>query len=159
MDRIKSFEVNHLKLLPGIYLSRMDLVDDNNVLYTYDVRLLRPNFEPVMDTSVAHTIEHLGATYLRNVQYLHRCFYFGPMGCRTGFYFITDEDLSKAQREKLFKDMFLWIAIYQGEVPGASAKECGNYLDLNLTMAQFYAKMFLERMETFTEENYNYPKD
>ena len=161
MDKRPSFTIDHTKLEPGIYLSRINYIDDHSI-YTYDVRMLKPNTEPVMDTSVIHTLEHLGATFIRAVcgdEMDNECVYFGPMGCRTGFYYITSKRLDPDERKELFKDMFLWIANYEGEVPGASAKECGNYLDLNLNMAKYYAKMFLERMEKFTEKNYNYPKD
>ena len=159
METIDSFKVNHLLLLPGIYISRVDMVD-NKSIYTYDIRLLKPNVEPVMDTSVMHTIEHLGATYLRTVQEDVNCIYFGPMGCRTGFYFISSDSLDYLQRRKLVENMFQWIVDYDEEnkIPGASPEECGNYLDLNLSMAKYYAKMFLDRMKKITIKNYVYPE-
>ena len=157
MEKIASFQVNHRKLKPGIYLSRIDYAGDKAV-YTYDLRMLTPNKEPVMDTCIIHTLEHLGATYLRTVQKEIPIIYFGPMGCRTGFYLIVGEELDIAKRGKLVKEMLEWIIAYKGKVPGASPKECGNYLDLNLNMAQYQAKEFYGRMQKFTEQNYTYPQ-
>ena len=156
MEKIASFQVDHTKLLPGIYLSRTD--DANGeIVYTYDIRMLTPNKEPVMDTCILHTLEHLGATYLRTVQKEVPIIYFGPMGCRTGFYLITAQELSSEKRCHLVKDMLQWIISFEGKVPGASAEECGNYLDLNLNMAQYQAKAFYQRLLNFSEKNYVYP--
>lgn len=142
MDRITSFEVNHLTLLPGLYVSRVDEMDGFKFT-TFDLRFTRPNFEPVMDTSVMHTIEHLGATYFRNY---HKdiTMYFGPMGCRTGFYLILKGELNSCDIKDFVKSCMKFICEYEGVIPGASAIECGNYLDLNLDMGKYYAKKYLE---------------
>ena len=130
MEKIKSFTVDHLKLLPGLYVSRVDVMD-HFTFTTFDIRVTRPNFEPVMDTSICHTIEHLGATYLRSF-YPNETMYFGPMGCRTGFYLLWKGDVQVCQIYPVIVSMFEWIRDYEGEIPGASPIECGNYLDLNL---------------------------
>lgn len=156
-EKIASFQVNHNKLKPGIYLSRVDKV--NNVsIFTYDIRMLYPNKEPVMGTEVIHTLEHLGATYLRNFQNDVPIIYFGPMGCRTGFYLITGKELNYGERLALMVRMFHWILEFKGKVPGASSKECGNYQDLNLKMAKYQARNFYKRLVSFTDSNCEYPK-
>ncbi|MGM9971691.1 MAG: S-ribosylhomocysteine lyase [Anaeroplasmataceae bacterium] len=142
MERIQSFCVNHLTLLPGLYVSRVDKMDDF-YFTTFDLRITRPNFEPVMDTSIMHTIEHLGATYFRNY-HADKTMYFGPMGCRTGFYLIYKGNNTVADILDDVKKCFEFIISYEGEIPGASAIECGNYLDMNLNMAKYYAKKYLE---------------
>ena len=141
MEKIKSFTVDHLKLLPGLYVSRVDVMD-HFTFTTVDIRVTRPNFEPVMDTSICHTIEHLGATYLRSF-YPNETMYFGPMGCRTGFYLLWKGDVQVCQIYPVIVSMFEWIRDYEGEIPGASPIECGNYLDLNLNMAKYYANKYL----------------
>ena len=158
MEKIASFTVNHLTLLPGVYVSRKDPVGDS-VITTFDLRMTRPNYEPVMNTAEMHTIEHLGATFLRNHPvYGPRTIYFGPMGCRTGFYLLLAGDYDSADIIPLMKEMFSFIASFKGEVPGASAKDCGNYLDMNLPMANFLARKFLEEVLTdIREEQLNYP--
>ena len=158
MDKITSFTINHLKLLPGVYVSRKDKAGDTTVT-TFDIRITRPNFEPVMNTAEIHTIEHLGATFLRNHEvYKDQVIYFGPMGCRTGFYLLLADDLTSSEILPLMKEMFSFIASFKGEVPGASAKDCGNYLDMNLPMANFLARKFLEEVLTdIREEQLNYP--
>ncbi|MFA9398743.1 MAG: S-ribosylhomocysteine lyase [Clostridiaceae bacterium] len=143
MKRIESFQVDHLKLLPGVYVSRKDKVGAE-ILTTFDIRITRPNFEPVMNTAEMHTIEHLCATYLRNNEkYAKDVIYFGPMGCRTGFYLILNGDLKPEDIKDLMKDMFTFIVDFEGEIPGASPVECGNYLDMNLDMAKYIARKFL----------------
>lgn len=146
MDKIRSFEVNHLTLLPGIYVSREDRINDFTFT-TYDLRVTRPNFEPVMDTAPIHTIEHLGATFFRNY-YPDKTMYFGPMGCRTGFYLIYagPSDL-KSTKEDVIKCL-KYIINFDGKIPGQSAIECGNYLDLNLDMAKYYAKKYLNVLKS-----------
>ena len=146
MDKIRSFEVNHLTLLPGIYVSREDRINDFTFT-TYDLRVTRPNFEPVMDTAPIHTIEHLGATFFRNY-YPDKTMYFGPMGCRTGFYLIYagPADL-KSTKEDVIKCL-KYIINFDGKIPGQSAIECGNYLDLNLDMAKYYAKKYLNVLKS-----------
>jgi len=144
MEKIASFTVNHLKLEPGIYVSRRD-VFHGTVITTFDLRMTTPNREPVMNTAEVHTIEHLGATYLRNdPDWKERVVYFGPMGCRTGFYMILEGDLSSQDVVPLVTGMFEFIRDYSGEVPGAAPAECGNYLDQNLPMANWLAKRYLD---------------
>lgn len=144
MEKIASFTVNHLKLEPGIYVSRRDSFQ-GTVLTTFDLRMTTPNREPVMNTAEVHTIEHLGATYLRNdPDWKERVVYFGPMGCRTGFYMILEGDLSSQDVVSLVTGMFEFIRDYSGEVPGAAPAECGNYLDQNLPMANWLAKRYLD---------------
>ena len=159
MEKIASFTVNHLKLLPGIYVSRKDKVGEQ-VVTTFDLRMTRPNFEPVMNTAEIHTIEHLGATFLRNHKdYKEKCIYFGPMGCRTGFYLILSGDYVSRDIVELVREMFVFIRDYKGEVPGASAHDCGNYLDLNLGMAKYLADKYLkEVIEQISEERLIYPE-
>ena len=145
MEKIQSFTVDHLKLLSGIYVSREDTFD-NFTFTTYDLRFTRPNFEPVMNTAEVHTIEHLGATYFRNF-HADKTMYFGPMGCRTGFYLILKGKANLEETKKEVISCMKWIINYDGEIPGASPVECGNYLDLNLSMAKFYAKKYLAVLE------------
>ena len=143
MEKIASFTIDHLKLLPGIYVSRKDNVGDS-VVTTFDIRVTRPNFEPVMNTAEIHTIEHLAATFLRNhKEYGSKIVYFGPMGCRTGFYLLLAGDYKSQDIVELIREMFVFIRDYHDEVPGASAKDCGNYLDMNLPMANFIANKFI----------------
>ena len=144
MNKIISFTINHLTLLPGLYVSRVDEMDGFKFT-TFDLRVTRPNFEPVMDTSVCHTIEHLAATYFRNY-YPQDTMYFGPMGCRTGFYLIVKGEKTSEEYRKPVIDCFKFILEFEGDIPGASAIECGNYLDLNLNMAKYYAKKYLKEL-------------
>ena len=144
MDKITSFTIDHLKLLPGVYVSRKDRVGDQ-VITTFDIRMTRPNYEPVMNTAEVHTIEHLGATFLRNHRdYASKTLYFGPMGCRTGFYLLLVGDYESKDIVPLMKEMFAFITDFNGDVPGAAAKDCGNYLDMNLGMANYLANRYLE---------------
>lgn len=158
MKKIASFTVNHLTLLPGIYVSRKDTVG-SEVLTTFDLRMTRPNFEPVMNTAEIHAIEHLGATFLRNYpDYAEKTIYFGPMGCRTGFYLILAGDYESADIVPLIQELFLFIAEYEGEIPGAAARDCGNYLDLNLPMAKYLAKKYYnEVLKNIPPERLIYP--
>ena len=143
MEKIASFTVNHLTLQPGIYVSRKDIFQ-NAVLTTFDIRLTAPNREPVLNTAENHTIEHIGATFLRNhTEWKDRIVYFGPMGCRTGFYLIVFGDYSSRDIVSLVTEMFSFIADFEGEIPGAKENECGNYLDQNLGMAKWVANKFL----------------
>lgn len=158
MEKIASFTIDHTRLLPGIYVSRKDYVG-SEVLTTFDLRITRPNFEPVMNTAEVHTIEHLGATFLRNhPQYGGKIVYFGPMGCRTGFYLILAGDYTSAEIVPLITETFEFIRDYRGTVPGACAKDCGNYLDMNLPMANYLGKKYLEILYNITEEQLNYPQ-
>lgn len=143
MEKITSFTIDHLKLEPGVYVSRKDTVGAENIT-TFDLRLTSPNDEPVMNTAEIHTIEHLAATFLRNhAVFGNKVLYFGPMGCRTGFYLLLAGDYSSSDIIPLLREMFQFIANFTGEVPGASAKDCGNYLDMNLPMANYLAKKYL----------------
>ncbi len=146
MEKIASFTIDHIKLQPGIYVSRKDTVGAE-VITTFDLRMTSPNEEPVMNTAEVHTIEHLGATFLRNhAVYKDKTIYFGPMGCRTGFYLLLAGDLSSHDIVPLIVEMFEFIRDFKDEVPGASPKDCGNYLDMNLPMANFLAKRFLDNV-------------
>ena len=144
MEKIASFTVNHLVLEPGIYVSRQDHFDDV-IITTFDLRMTTPNKEPVMNTAEIHTIEHLGATYLRNhLMWKDRIVYFGPMGCRTGFYLLCEGDLTSRDIVPLVKGLFEFIRDFEGTIPGAEARDCGNYLDQNLPMAKYLASRYLE---------------
>ncbi len=158
MEKIASFTIDHMKLLPGVYVSRKDNVA-GNVLTTFDLRMTRPNFEPVMNTAEMHTIEHLAATYLRNHEiYKEKIVYFGPMGCRTGFYLILAGDYTSADIVPLMKELFRFMAEFKDDVPGASATDCGNYLDMNLPMANYLSKKYLEEvLNDITVERLIYP--
>ena len=159
MEKITSFTINHLKLLPGIYVSRKDKAGDG-IITTFDIRMTRPNFEPVMNTAEIHTIEHLGATFLRNHDGIKdRVIYFGPMGCRTGFYLILAGDLTSKDILPLIISTFEFIRDFKGDVPGASAKDCGNYLDMNLPMANYLADHYLKNaLYVADDKNLNYPE-
>lgn len=159
MEKIASFTVNHLTLLPGIYVSRKDTVGQE-VITTFDLRMTRPNFEPVMNTAEIHTLEHLGATFLRNhPEYKDKVIYFGPMGCRTGFYLLLAGDYESKDIVPLVTEMYAFMKDYEGEVPGAAARDCGNYLDMNLNMARFVAKKYYDEVLTgITKERLIYPE-
>ncbi|MBQ3251752.1 MAG: S-ribosylhomocysteine lyase [Oscillospiraceae bacterium] len=158
MEKITSFTIDHIKLLPGLYVSRKDGVG-NETVTTFDLRICRPNAEPVMNTAEIHTIEHLAATYLRNEpHWKERVLYFGPMGCRTGFYLLLKGDLTSGEILQLVKDCFTFVRDYRDEVPGACAKDCGNYLDMNLPMANYWAGRYLAVLENITQEQLVYPQ-
>ena len=159
MKPIASFTINHLTLLPGVYVSRKDRVGDS-VVTTFDIRVTRPNVEPVMNTAEVHTIEHLAATFLRNhAEFGSRIVYFGPMGCRTGFYLLLAGDYESEDILPLLKELFAFIRDFNGEVPGASAIACDNYLDMNLPMANYYGKRYLEEvLEVITPDRMTYPE-
>ena len=159
MEKIKSFTVDHLRLVPGVYVSRVDYVNAYPVT-TFDLRMTSPNDEPVMNTAEVHTIEHLGATFLRNHEtYADKTIYFGPMGCRTGFYLILSGEYTSADIVPLMQEMFSFIADFEGDVPGAAAKDCGNYLDMDLPMARYLARKYLDEVLTdIREEQLVYPE-
>ena len=158
MKKITSFTIDHLKLEPGFYVSRKDRIGAEPVT-TFDLRLTKPNGEPVMNTAEVHTMEHLAATYLRNdPQWGEKVIYFGPMGCRTGFYLLLAGDLSSTDALPLVTDCFRFIRDFRGEVPGASAKDCGNYLDMNLPMANYWGKRYSSLLETIGEDRLVYPE-
>ena len=157
MEKIASFMVDHLNLLPGIYVSRKDKFGDV-VITTFDIRMTRPNFEVVMDTDEIHTIEHLGATFLRNhKKYKNDVVYFGPMGCRTGFYLVLNGDYTSVDMVGLIREMFEFVAEFEGDVPGASARDCGNYLDMDLVKAKSRANKYLnEVLKNISEDRLIY---
>ena len=158
MEKIASFTVDHLNLLPGIYVSRKDTLT-SDVITTFDLRMTRPNFEPVMNTAEIHAIEHLGATYLRNhKEFGQKTIYFGPMGCRTGFYLLLKGDYESKDIVELIVELYKFIKDYEGEIPGQSPKDCGNYLDMNLGMAKYLADKYLEVLFNIGEENLIYPE-
>lgn len=159
MKKIASFTIDHLKLLPGLYVSRKDHIGTETVT-TFDIRMTKPNDEPVMNTAEMHTIEHLAATFLRNhSDFGSRIVYFGPMGCRTGFYLLLAGDYESEEIVPLITEMFTFIRDFDGEVPGASAKDCGNYLDMNLPMANYLADKYLrEVLLGITKERLIYPE-
>ena len=158
MEKITSFTIDHLKLVPGLYVSRKDCAG-KQVITTFDIRMTNPNEEPVMNTAEVHTIEHLGATFLRNHRdYASKTLYFGPMGCRTGFYLILAGDYESSDIVNLMIEMYEFIRDFEGEIPGACAKDCGNYLDMNLPMAKYAARKYLDEvLYDITEDRLNYP--
>lgn len=159
MEKIASFTIDHIKLQPGIYVSRKDFVG-REVITTFDLRVTSPNEEPVMNTAEVHTIEHLGATFLRNHKtFSDKVIYFGPMGCRTGFYLLLAGDYESKDIVPLITEMFIFIRDFHDEVPGASAKDCGNYLDMNLNMANWLADRYLNHvLFNISEERLVYPE-
>ena len=158
MENIASFTIDHLKLQPGLYVSRRDRVGSETVT-TFDLRLTSPNEEPVMNTAEVHTIEHLAATYLRNDPvWKDRVLYFGPMGCRTGFYLLLCGALTSREVLPLVLDCFRFIRDFRGNVPGACAKDCGNYLDMNLPMANYWGAKYAALLEDISEDRLVYPE-
>lgn len=155
MEKIASFTVDHLHLKQGLYLSRQDKQGDVTVS-TFDLRFTAPNREPVMDTPAVHTIEHLGATFLRNGARKEEIVYFGPMGCRTGFYLVMFGDLKSEDVLPLVLQMCDFILNFEGEIPGAKAEECGNYLDQNLSEAKYYTRIYRDAL--ISEKNLRYPQ-
>ena len=159
MEKITSFTIDHIRLIPGLYVSRIDQVEGHPVT-TFDIRMTSPNDEPVMNTAEVHTIEHLGATFLRNHKtFANKTIYFGPMGCRTGFYLLLSGNYESKDIVPLMTEMFAFIAEFEGEVPGACAKDCGNYLDMNLPMAKYLASRYLNQvLLNITDEQLHYPE-
>ncbi len=158
MEKITSFTIDHIRLQPGLYVSRKDRVGSETVT-TFDLRLTKPNEEPVLNTAEVHTIEHLAATFLRNEPgWKDRVLYFGPMGCRTGFYLLLAGDLTAPEVLPLVTECFRFVRDYRGEVPGASAKDCGNYLDMNLPMANYWGRRYVSLLETITPDRLTYPE-
>ncbi|MBR2241657.1 MAG: S-ribosylhomocysteine lyase [Prevotella sp.] len=158
MDKIPSFTIDHNKLLRGIYVSRKDQVGGETVT-TFDIRMKEPNREPVLHNGAIHTIEHLAATYLRNdPEWKDRIIYWGPMGCLTGNYLLLRGDYASKDIVELMKRTFRFVADFEGEIPGAAAKDCGNYLLHDLPMARLEARKYLEEvLEQITEANLVYP--
>ena len=146
MEKIASFTIDHIRLQPGVYVSRKDTVGAETIT-TFDLRMTSPNEEPVMNTAEVHTIEHLAATFLRNHPiYADKTIYFGPMGCRTGFYLLLAGDYASRDILPLMVQMYEFIRDFRDEVPGASPMDCGNYLDMNLPMANYLAKRYLDNV-------------
>ncbi len=158
MERIASFQINHEKMSKGIFVSRIDEIGVEKIT-TFDIRIKLPNREPVLNISEMHTMEHLGATFLRNhKEWSDKLIYWGPMGCRTGFYVIFKGELKSTDIIDIIKETFTFMSIFEGEIPGATAIECGNYLDQNLPMAKFESKKYLEEiLNRLNEDNLNYP--
>jgi len=159
MEKIPSFTVDHLRLQRGVYVSRKDTVG-NGVLTTFDVRMKQPNREPALGQAATHTMEHLGATFLRNhPEWKSQIIYWGPMGCFTGFYFIVKGDREPADVLPLLQETYAYMATYEGELPGATPRDCGNYLMQNLPMARYESSKFLhEVLEHMTPDRMEYPK-
>ncbi|MDF2539309.1 MAG: luxS [Herbinix sp.] len=159
MKQITSFTIDHMKLLRGVYVSRKDNIG-SEILTTFDIRLTRPNFEPVMLTGEIHAMEHLAATYIRNhSEFADKTIYFGPMGCRTGFYLILGGNYQSKDIIPLLVETFEFIRDFEGDIPGATAENCGNYSDMNLTLAKYYADKFLiEVLYKIDDEHLNYPE-
>lgn len=161
MEKIASFTINHLKLLRGIYVSRVDTLPNGDVITTFDIRMKQPNREPAVSQSALHTIEHLAATYLRNQpEWKDKVIYWGPMGCCTGNYLLMSGKLTSKDILPLMQDTFRFIAEYEGSIPGATARDCGNYTLNNLPMAKWEARKYLiEILENIKDENLEYPQD
>ena len=158
MEKISSFTIDHIRLQPGLYVSRKDLIGDQTVT-TFDLRLTSPNEEPVMNTAEVHTIEHLAATYLRSdPSWAEKVIYFGPMGCRTGFYLLLAGDYEPRDVISLISGCFRFIAGFEGEIPGATAHDCGNYLDMNLPMANYWGRRYSSLLENITRDRLGYPE-
>lgn len=160
MDKIASFTVDHLTLEPGVYVSREDVdIETGAVVTTFDIRMTAPNREPVMDTAAVHCLEHLGATFMRNdAEWGSRIVYFGPMGCRTGFYLLVFGTVSSREIVGLLKRFCVFVRDFNGEVPGARPEECGNYHDSDLPQAQWWAQRFLDStLEGIDADHLSYP--
>ena len=158
MKNIASFLIDHTKLFPGLYVSREDMVDGNTIT-TFDIRVCKPNTGDVLATDEIHTVEHIIATYLRNnEQWQDKVIYFGPMGCRTGFYLILAGKYSSDDILPLVRECFIFTSNFEGKIPGASAVECGNYLDLNLGAAKTCAKKYVDVLTNITPAQLAYPK-
>ena len=161
MEKIASFTINHIKLLRSIYVSRKDTLPNGDVVTTFDIRMKEPNREPAVGQAALHTIEHLAATFLRNHPvWKDRVIYWGPMGCCTGNYLLLQGDLQSADIVPLMQETFSFIADFEGEIPGANAHDCGNYMLNNLPMAKWEARKFLiEVLNAITPANLSYPNE
>ncbi len=151
MEKIASFQINHNTLMPGMYISRVD-----GDVTTYDIRFVRPNTPPFLPTPAMHTIEHLAATFVRNSAYKEQIIYFGPMGCRTGFYFLT-RSLPHNRAIALMAGAMSFIATYEGDIPGVSPEECGNWLEHDLPEARRLAAAMTKVLEDYAIERLEYP--
>ncbi len=159
MEKIASFMIDHLRMFPGVYVSRKDEVGDS-IVTTFDLRMTKPNCEPVMNVAEMHAIEHLAATFLRNhKEFGSKIVYFGPMGCRTGFYLLLNGDFSSKDIVPLMIELYTFIKDFEGAIPGQSAMDCGNYLDMNLPMAKYLANKYLnEVLLKIEDKNLFYPQ-
>ena len=160
MERIASFTVDHNVLEPGIYVSRSDADEATGcITTTFDLRMTAPNREPVMDTAAVHALEHLGATFLRNdAEWKDRVIYFGPMGCRTGFYLVVFGAYESNDVANLVKRLFEFARDFEGEIPGAKPEECGNYHDSDIAQAQWWAKRYVAKtLSCLDEAHTHYP--
>ncbi|MDP2090219.1 MAG: S-ribosylhomocysteine lyase [Candidatus Gracilibacteria bacterium] len=159
MEKIASFMIDHTRMFPGVFVSRKDNVGDS-VITTFDLRMTQPNKEPVMNNAEMHAIEHLGATFLRNhKEYGDKIIYFGPMGCRTGFYLLLNGDLESKDIIPLLTELYTFLRDFVGEIPGQSAVDCGNYLDMNLPMAKYLSNKYLnEVLLNIKDHNLFYPQ-
>lgn len=158
MNKIASFKIDHTKLIPGLYVSREDLVGDC-VVTTFDIRVCQPNTLNIMGTGEIHTIEHIIATYLRNHEnWSDKVIYFGPMGCRSGFYMILAGKYSSDEVLPLVRDCFSFTASFEGAIPGATAVECGNYLDMDLSTAKKRAADYVATLNNITPCQLVYPE-
>ena len=157
MEKIASFQVDHLRLKPGVYVSRRDCFG-GTAITTFDLRFKEPNREPVMDMPALHTIEHLGATFMRSHEkWAPRVVYFGPMGCRTGFYLVLEGGLDSAAVLPLLREFLDWAENFDGPIPGASAAECGNWQEQNLDMAKWECRRYAALLKNPSKESLNYP--
>ena len=158
MEKITSFTIDHTRLFPGVYVSRKDKVG-TEIVTTFDLRFTKPNTEPAMENAAMHAIEHLAATYLRNdEEWKERVLYFGPMGCRTGFYLLLKGDLESKDIQKLLISCFSFIGGFEGDIPGATAHDCGNFRDMNLPVAKWWSIKYLEEvLEKLSFDNTHYP--
>ena len=158
MEKITSFTIDHNAHQPGVYVSRKDNYN-GNIITTFDLRFTSPNEEPVLNTAESHAIEHLAATYLRNdEEFKDKTLYFGPMGCRTGFYLLLMGDYESKDIVDLLKRMISFIIDFKGDIPGASTKDCGNYQDMNLQMAKYECKKYIHVLNNITEDRLVYPE-
>ena len=160
MEKIASFTINHLDLKRGIFVSRKDTTTSGDVITTFDIRMKEPNREEAADGAALHTIEHLAATFLRNhTEWKNRIIYWGPMGCRTGNYLLINGDYTSTDIAPLMRETFEFIASFEGEIPGATARDCGNYTYNDLDLARCEAKKYLDEvLMNLQEENLNYPQ-
>lgn len=158
MKKIPSFSIDHNKLQPGIYVSRKDHIGAETVT-TFDLRMTSPNEEPVMNTAEVHALEHVAATYLRNNdEWSDKVVYVGPMGCRTGFYLLLAGDYESKDILSLIINTFTFVCDFEGEIPGACAKDCGNYLDMNLEMAKYWSRRYVNTLKNITPDRLVYPE-
>ena len=160
MEKIASFTINHLIMKRGIFVSRKDTTTSGDVITTFDIRMTEPTREPAVDGAALHTIEHLAATYLRNhKEWKERIIYWGPMGCRTGNYLLVNGNYTSSDIAELMRETFAFIASFEGEIPGATARDCGNYTYNDLDLARKVAQKYLDEvLNNLQDENLNYPQ-